>query len=841
MSNSQERKQGPATAPAVTNARNVEEDHPGQDMGVVMQRITVAKLRGGSIRRGLAFTTLAVPANARNAEGDHPQQNMGVDIQGNPVINIRRGSIRDMRPTTPPAFPAKGRDAEGDHPAEDMGVGMQRMSAGKRRTSASSERQPARSSIAPKIDLTTWRRGLSDSPGHRAETSASSRDDGRSRIPPGAGPSIRHEHHHSSRPSHAEESAKTSPSGTWENGLRRFENLSINPRGQGRDDEAIFLEKVRRVKSPWPASMVPYHSAFEYTLTHDDPRASFLTSDQLFKRQEELCRRIPRLIQQYRQPGPKLLIADHNKEIDRRIAMTIQQRKTCNRQTGVAYDAVRELETITREEMLDDLELEALSCEMISSWIKAAPSKENAKTIARLVCQVDNIMKMRFARSKLLIEPFGSASWGGQVNEDGDIDLVMRDLDRPLGYTPQYWTPEKPPNKKLPAHYNVYMIAQALRNGGFTEVQPVGRATTPIVKFKDPVSGCSLDLNTNDLGGYYNSQFILEYCKASPYLLRPFIHVIKSWAKARNLNDPSGEHGIPTLSSYSWVLICIAYLQSGGFLPNLQDPSLVAKARREDASAWVQFGKPEGQKIGIQFAPHTLAPAIKTVDSEWKSLGKHVSVFFAWMGDFLKQPQDARSGHSGREWHGNAGFSVYRGGLFQRTTPYVRTSRKAIEEENRLRNERNRAKDRAKAEAKGFEGISATLEEAQNFNSDNDNQEGSSAEPRTWKSHPLVVQDPFIHGKVSCLRYPPLSCLFSVLIPIALHQNCAAALQPKAFERLQAEVARAHDILARDGSAGKLSQLLEPAPLPGPNRKPKRAEKRAQAQVGTDSADQAKD
>lgn len=98
----------------------------------------------------------------------------------------------------------------------------------------------------------------------------------------------------------------------------------------------------------------------------------------------------------------------------------------------------------------------------------------------------------------------------------------------------------------------------------------------------------------NDLGGVHNTALILSYCLLAPYTLRPLIHTVKTWAKARKLNDPfvaslfvvllvslssrahflcsSGSHGPATFSSYSLNLLCITYLLSGPHPPSLHFP-----------------------------------------------------------------------------------------------------------------------------------------------------------------------------------------------------------------------------------------------------------------------------
>jgi hypothetical protein len=77
--------------------------------------------------------------------------------------------------------------------------------------------------------------------------------------------------------------------------------------------------------------------------------------------------------------------------------------------------------------------------------------------------------------------------------------------------------------------------------------------------------------------GVLNSRLINAYCNLHP-LVRPLCVFLKFWAKQRGLNDPSGHQGPVTFSSYTLILLVIAYLQTIDVLPNLQDPKLIAEA-----------------------------------------------------------------------------------------------------------------------------------------------------------------------------------------------------------------------------------------------------------------------
>lgn len=76
----------------------------------------------------------------------------------------------------------------------------------------------------------------------------------------------------------------------------------------------------------------------------------------------------------------------------------------------------------------------------------------------------------------------------------------------------------------------------------------------------------------------FNSRLINSYCNLHP-LVRPLSVFIKFWAKRRGLNDPSGTP--TTFSSYTLILLVIAYLQHVDLLPNLQDADLIASTGTE--------------------------------------------------------------------------------------------------------------------------------------------------------------------------------------------------------------------------------------------------------------------
>ena len=106
-----------------------------------------------------------------------------------------------------------------------------------------------------------------------------------------------------------------------------------------------------------------------------------------------------------------------------------------------------------------------------------------------------------------------------------------------------------------PEYYNVRKVADALRaSGQFLNVEPI-KATVSIVKFRDRATGIEADINVNERFGLVNSQMIKAYCNLRPKLVRPMIYLLKKWAAAKGLNDPSGQTGAMSFSSYTLALM----------------------------------------------------------------------------------------------------------------------------------------------------------------------------------------------------------------------------------------------------------------------------------------------
>ena len=80
------------------------------------------------------------------------------------------------------------------------------------------------------------------------------------------------------------------------------------------------------------------------------------------------------------------------------------------------------------------------------------------------------------------------------------------------------------------------------------------------VKFFDPYTGLSCDLNINERLGFYNTQLLREYCRLSPQL-RSVVIALKRWAKPLGFNDSAGSKGLRSFSSYALTIMTIGLWQ----------------------------------------------------------------------------------------------------------------------------------------------------------------------------------------------------------------------------------------------------------------------------------------
>lgn len=109
-------------------------------------------------------------------------------------------------------------------------------------------------------------------------------------------------------------------------------------------------------------------------------------------------------------------------------------------------------------------------------------------------------------------------------------------------------------------------VAYYLRQSSFVHNVELIHAKVPILKLKS--KGLEVDLNCNNAVGIRNTHLLYCYAQVD-WRVRPLVIVVKLWAAKHNINDAKRM----TVSSYSWALMVIHYLQCGvqpSVLPCLQ-------------------------------------------------------------------------------------------------------------------------------------------------------------------------------------------------------------------------------------------------------------------------------
>ncbi|XP_075247414.1 poly(A) RNA polymerase GLD2-like [Convolutriloba macropyga] len=95
------------------------------------------------------------------------------------------------------------------------------------------------------------------------------------------------------------------------------------------------------------------------------------------------------------------------------------------------------------------------------------------------------------------------------------------------------------------------------RSGQFGGIQLI-RATVPILKFNDHVTGFECDLNINNSVGIRNTHLLKAYSLVDERLAQ-LMFAVKYWARFNGINDASAG----TFNSYSLALMTIFFLQVG--------------------------------------------------------------------------------------------------------------------------------------------------------------------------------------------------------------------------------------------------------------------------------------
>lgn len=178
-----------------------------------------------------------------------------------------------------------------------------------------------------------------------------------------------------------------------------------------------------------------------------------------------------------------------------------------------------------------------LSTDMRELYDRLLPSpevKDNRKT---LVQKLEVIFNEEWPGHNIRVHLFGSSGnllW----SDDSDVDIcITTDWKEMEG---------------------VCIIADLLKRRGMEKVVCVSTAKVPIVKVWDPELKLACDMNVNNTLALENTRMVRTYMEIDERV-RPLAMVVKYWTRRRVINDAAFSG---TLSSYTWICLIIAFLQT---------------------------------------------------------------------------------------------------------------------------------------------------------------------------------------------------------------------------------------------------------------------------------------
>ncbi|XP_028128848.1 poly(A) RNA polymerase gld-2 homolog A-like isoform X2 [Diabrotica virgifera virgifera] len=166
-----------------------------------------------------------------------------------------------------------------------------------------------------------------------------------------------------------------------------------------------------------------------------------------------------------------------------------------------------------------------------------------------------NLWKNLFLYIRKCLSSYGLFMVGSTMSgfglESSDIDMCL--LTKPCTNDP-----------RLDSLHHLDAIRELLVKNEVTADPELILAKVPILKFKDKETGFEIDLNCNNAVGIRNTHLLYSYARLD-WRVRPLVIIVKIWAQANNINDAKNM----TVSSYSWALMVIHYLQRGVVPPVL--------------------------------------------------------------------------------------------------------------------------------------------------------------------------------------------------------------------------------------------------------------------------------
>ncbi|KAG9128356.1 hypothetical protein FRC07_000469 [Ceratobasidium sp. 392] len=192
---------------------------------------------------------------------------------------------------------------------------------------------------------------------------------------------------------------------------------------------------------------------------------------------------------------------------------------------------------------------EMLHREILAYVDYISPTEREHRTRAMIVNMITATIESRWPDA--LVQPFGSFETGLYLPL-GDIDLVVSSDNIARNPNALGW------------------IARALKDQGLANnVQIIGKAKVPIVKFVTTWGGFKVDISLNQANGVTAGKIINNFLAKLP-ALRPLVLIFKAFLSQRDMNEVYNGG----LGSYSVVCMVLSFLQLHPKIRNAEiDPS----------------------------------------------------------------------------------------------------------------------------------------------------------------------------------------------------------------------------------------------------------------------------
>lgn len=260
--------------------------------------------------------------------------------------------------------------------------------------------------------------------------------------------------------------------------------------------------------------------------------------------------------------------------------MTPEDRRAFAEEEGIGIGEVR----LPMDEWLKEVTLHSDMADDVMQKFGHVP--QQADEVVQDVVERIQSGAQRCVAPSATVHPFGSTV-NGFGEESSDLDVLVAIREEELSYYMSYasWAQRHqrlseflmqgdPAEPSLPTRitpkaamcHAVQQLAEFLPELGFKVLDLIPQARKPLVTVEDTQGPLKeVDVSINNSLPLYNSQLLKAYSQLDERV-RPLVLLVKVWAKGKRVCGA----GEGNLSSYSWTIMVVYFLQLVGILPSLQ-------------------------------------------------------------------------------------------------------------------------------------------------------------------------------------------------------------------------------------------------------------------------------